>query len=219
MRHSVKLSDRKFILLVGDLLIILLTTLFSLWIHANGLEILTFNIHYLIDQVGWLLLLSSLWLISAYINGLYDPIRSATLDKTILLLIRSGTIVMVVYLLIFFYTAPIVILPRGIVVYQVISGFLLISIWRVGYIFLSGSTRFKRKILIVGAGWAGRTIAQAILEFASNQYQIAGFIDDDIKLVGTDIEIVLENLKSEGEDEMSVCRLKCTSRLHQECTG
>ena len=106
---------------------------------------LTFNIAYLIDQIGWLILLSSLWLISAYINGLYDPIRSATLDKTILLLIRSGTIVMVVYLLIFFYTAPKIFLPRGIVVYQVISGFVLISIWRILYIFLAGSTRFRRK--------------------------------------------------------------------------
>ncbi len=61
---------------------------------------LTFNFAYLVDQVGWLVLLSSLWLFSAYVNGLYDPIKSAMLDKTIMLLLRSGTIVMVVYLLV-----------------------------------------------------------------------------------------------------------------------
>jgi len=150
---------------------------------------LTFNFAYLIDQMGWLILLSSSWLISAYINGLYDPIKSATLDKTILLLIRSGTIVMVAYLLIFFYTAPRIILPRGIVVYQVVSGFVLIALWRIGYIYLSGSTRFKRKILIIGAGWAGQTIAQAILEKAANQYQIVGFVDDDPALIDQEMKI------------------------------
>ena len=134
MSRSIKISDRKFILLAVDLIIILITTLFGLWIHAEGMAMLTFNVAYLVDQIGWLILLSSLWLISAYINGLYDPIRSATLDKTILRLIQSGAIVMAVYLLVFFYTAPKVLLPRGIVVYQVISGFVLISLWRILYI-------------------------------------------------------------------------------------
>jgi len=152
---------------------------------------LTFNMAYLVDQIGWLILLSSLWLISAYINGLYDPIKSATFDKTILLLLRSGTIVMVVYLLVFFYTAPKILLPRGIVVYQVISGFVLISFWRILYIYLAGSTRFRRKILIIGAGWAGKTIAQAILKYASNQYKIIGFIDDDPELFGKGVDIPL----------------------------
>ncbi len=145
MKRSIKISDRKFILVVVDLIIILATTLFGLWIHARGLVMLTFNFAYLIDQVGWLVLLSSLWLFSAYVNGLYDPIKSATLDKTIMLLLRSGTIVMVVYLLVFFYTAPTILLPRGIVVYQVISGFVLISMWRISYIYLAGSTRFQEK--------------------------------------------------------------------------
>lgn len=172
-----------------DLIIILATTLFGLWIHARGLASLTFNFPYLVDQVGWVLLLSSLWLISAYISGLYDPIRSATLDKIILHLIQSGTIVMVVYLLIFFYTAPTILLPRGIVVYQVISGFILISVWRISFFYLLGSTRFKRKVLIIGAGWAGKTIAQAILKYTPGQYQIVGFIDDDPSLKGMMIDI------------------------------
>lgn len=190
MKYSIRLSDRIIILLVVDLLLILVTTLFSLWIHARGLEHLTFNLAYLGDQAGWLILLVTLWLFSAYINGLYDPIKSSSLEDTILMLIRSGTIVMVVYLLVFFYTAPTVILPRGIVVYQVVSGFILVSVWRIVYIYISGKPRFAQKVLIIGAGWAGRTIAKAILESASNQYQIVGFIDDAPSVEGT--EIVLE---------------------------
>ncbi len=220
MRRSVRLSDRKFILLVVDLFIILITTLFGLWIHARGFITLTFNITYLIDQIGWLILLVSLWLISAYINGLYDPIRSATLDKIIMRLIQSGTIVMVGYLLIFFYTAPKVILPRGIVVYQVISGFVLISLWRISFYYLSGSSRFKRKILIIGAGWSGKTIAQAILKYASQQYQIVGFIDDDPALTGQVIDIPisgedysLDNLNPDAKESQKVPVLGTSQEL------
>ena len=114
---------------------------------------------------------------------------------------------MVVYLLIFFSTAPRIMLPRGIVVYQVISGFILISLWRVLYYYLSRSSRFKRKVLIIGAGWSGKTIAQAILKYATNQYQIIGFIDDDPGLSGKLIEIPiseedysLDNLKPKTEN-------------------
>lgn len=189
MQRSVKLSDRKYILLFVDLLIILGTTLLSLWIHARGLAHLTFNFPYLVDQVGWLILLSVLWISAAYLNGLYDPITNAALDRMIFSLVRSGTIVMLVYLLVFFYTAPTQILPRGIVVYQVISGFILISFWRIGYLYLSKNPRFQRKVLIVGAGWAGKTIAQAILGNAATQYQIVGFVDDDPALMEGEIVI------------------------------
>jgi len=220
MRRSIKLSDRKFILLIVDLIIILITTLFGLWIHARGFTTLTFNIPYLIDQIGWLILLSALWLLSAYINGLYDPIRSATLDKIIMRLIQSGTIVMVGYLLIFFYAAPKVILPRGIVVYQVISGFVLISLWRILFYYLSGSSRFKRKILIIGAGWSGITIAQAILKYASQQYQIVGFVDDDPALTKQLIDIPisgedysLDNLNPDAKESQKVLVLGTSQEL------
>ncbi len=198
MSYSLKLSDRRILLLLIDLLLILITTLFSLWIHASGIPSLTYNMAFLGERAGWLILLSILWLFSAYINGLYDPIQSGKLIEIILLLIRSGMIVLVVYLLIFFYAAPAIILPRNIVVYQIISGFLLISGWRVIYFIVFGRPRFTRKVLIIGAGWAGKTIAQAIIENASNQYQILGFIDDDESITGNSIFVNLF-----GEQEQS----------------
>jgi lipopolysaccharide/colanic/teichoic acid biosynthesis glycosyltransferase len=210
LNHSIKLSDRRILLVIVDLSIILVTTLFSLWIHARGLKSLTFNLAYLADQSGWLILLATLWILAAYINGLYDPVKSGALDQTLLFLLRSGTIVMIVYLLIFFYAAPRLILPRGIVVYQVVSGFILIMLWRLLYIYLLGSSRFSRKILIVGAGWAGKTIAAAILETASTQYQIIGFIDDDPEIIGTELRIQFpevvnrSNRKQENDLEKKV---------------
>jgi exopolysaccharide biosynthesis polyprenyl glycosylphosphotransferase len=59
------------------------------------------------------------------------------------------------------------------------------------YYVVLGRSRFTRKILIIGAGWAGKTIAQAILENASHQYQIIGFIDDDDSILGKRIKFEL----------------------------
>jgi exopolysaccharide biosynthesis polyprenyl glycosylphosphotransferase len=207
VKPSLKLSDRKYLLLLVDLLIIFGTTLLSLWIHASGLVSLTFNIQYLIGHAGWLLLLSGLWISAAYVNGLYDPIKNSSLEITLLSLIRSGMIVLFSYLLIFFYIAPTQILPRGIVVYQVISGFSLISLWRIWFYYLSKSPRFQRKVVILGAGWAGKTIAKAILEYAENQYHILGFIDDESALIGQEIEFDLDDFRKSrsrwGENSLS----------------
>lgn len=198
MKPSLKISDRKYLLLLVDLLIIFVTTLLSLWIHANGLVSLTFNIPYLIDQSSWLFLLSGLWISAAFINNLYDPISNASLEKTIFSLIWSGAIVMIGYLLIFFYIAPTQILPRGIVVYQVLSGFFLISLWRIWFFYLSKNPRFQRRVIIIGAGWAGKTIAKAIEKYGENQYHILGFIDDDPALVGQEIELLSDDFEQTG---------------------
>lgn len=197
MNHSIKLSDRKIILLVIDLMIILVTTLFSLWVHARGIPSLTFNLPYIGERIGWLLLLSALWMFSASINGLYDPVGSKNLPETIMLLLRSGMMVLVVYLLIFFSTAPTILLPRGIVIYQIISGIFLISLWRLAYNAFFSNPRFVRKVIIIGAGWAGKTIAQAILENVSNQYKIIGFIDDNPELIGSGMQISPSEMKDE----------------------
>ena len=203
MNHSLKLSDRKILLVVVDMLLILLTTLFGLWIRTLGLDSMTFNLAHIIEQSGWLVLLSLLWLFSAFINGLYDPIKSGTIIDIVFLLLRAGTVVMVMYLLIFFYAAPAIILARGVVVYQVVSGFILISSWRVLYFLVFGRPRFSRRVLIIGAGWAGQTIAQAILETASNQYQILGFIDDDETLTGMKINLDQKESQNKSQAKLS----------------
>jgi len=215
VNHSLKLSDRRILLVFVDLLLILVTTLFGLWIRTLGLESLTFNLAHIIDQSGWLVLLSLLWLFSAFINGLYDPIKSGTMIEIMFQLLRAGTLVMVVYLLIFFYAAPAIILPRGVVVYQIITGFILISGWRMIYFLVFGRPRFTRKILIIGAGWAGQTISKAILETASNQYQILGFIDDEESIIGKKINIDLnrDHVSLDKEDHQNQPQIKMSEKV------
>jgi len=50
-------------------------------------------------------------------------------------------------------------------------------------------SRFRQRILIVGAGRAGRTIYRALNEYTPSRYDLVGFIDDDPHIIGKDISI------------------------------
>ncbi|KAB2835079.1 MAG: sugar transferase [Candidatus Brocadia sp.] len=51
--------------------------------------------------------------------------------------------------------------------------------WRIGYSYLLEQPIFKRNVLIVGAGWAGKTILQEIIRAKKTGLRVAGFIDDN----------------------------------------
>jgi len=178
MLPPLRLSERKTLLVIIDLVLVNATTVIALWIHATRNNI-RFNRAFVLDNVEWFLLLSSLWLFSAFLNGLYDPNKIADLAVVAPALLRTIALIVVAYLVIYFFFATPGSLPRGIVGYQGISSFLLIGVWRTLSVMLLQHPDFARKVIIVGAGWAGQTIAQVIHQHAGSAYQIVGFIDDD----------------------------------------
>lgn len=183
-----RMSERKGVLILVDLVLSNLATFLSLWIHASRMnDVLSFS--YLLERIEWFVFLSLLWLTSAYFNRLYDPVRVTDFENTVLLLSRAVLIVIIVYLIVFFYTAPRNLLPRGIVVYQSVAGFVFISGWRLIYVLLQRNPEFARKVIILGAGWSGQTIAESILKHAAYQYNIIGFVDDDASKQGNNVEI------------------------------
>ncbi len=60
------------------------------------------------------------------------------------------------------------------------------------YALLLAQPAFQRRILIIGAGWAGRTIAQAIAEHADSTYKVLGFVDDDAAKQETPLYIEMD---------------------------
>ncbi len=47
------------------------------------------------------------------------------------------------------------------------------------YVLALGQPLFCRRALIIGAGWAGQTIAESLVDQGNGVYQVVGFIDDD----------------------------------------
>jgi exopolysaccharide biosynthesis polyprenyl glycosylphosphotransferase len=171
-------AERRTLLIAIDFVIVELTTLLAFWIMAFRAG-WAFNRAYLLDQLGWFIFLPALWFFSAFLNGFYDPTKLSNLAVGVSALARTVVLVVIVYLFIYFLSPAPLDLPRGIVAYQGTASFVLISLWRLVYVWLIQRPGFARKVIIVGAGWAGQTIADAIQQYASAHYRILGFVDDD----------------------------------------
>ncbi|MCX7840352.1 MAG: sugar transferase [Anaerolineae bacterium] len=138
-----------------------------------------FDTRYLMNYGAWFIFLPALWFLSAILNGLYDSATIADLAQSVQRLVRTIAFVIIVYLAIYFFFATPGELPRGVVGYQGALSFVAIGLWRALYLALARRRSFARKVIIVGAGWAGQTIAQTIQQNAPAHYQIVGFVDDD----------------------------------------
>jgi FlaA1/EpsC-like NDP-sugar epimerase len=188
MNLSLRISERKTLLLAIDLFLVNMTTLFALWVWTvrGGLS---FNREFIFAQIEWFFFLSFLWIIASFLSGLYDLVRITNLVDSASALAQTIVLMMLAYLAVYFFLAEPGALPRGIVLYQGASSFVLIGLWRALFMSLIRGSAFARKVIIVGAGNTGTQIAELISQHAPGHYQIAGFIDDDPDKFGKTVRI------------------------------
>jgi exopolysaccharide biosynthesis polyprenyl glycosylphosphotransferase len=71
-----------------------------------------------------------------------------------------------------------------------------VGLWRLVYAAVFVQPAFQRRLLVLGAGWAGRALVQAIREAGNGArdlnratgYMVLGFVDDDSGKAGTTVE-------------------------------
>lgn len=188
MNLSLRLTERKTLLIVIDLFLVNVTTLFALWIWTvrGGLS---FDRKFLFEQIDWFFFFSFLWIIASYFSGLYDLVRITNLADSASALAQTIVLMMLGYLGVYFFLTEPGALPRGIVLYQGASSFVLIGVWRALFMSLIRRSAFARKAIIVGAGNSGTKIAELISHHAPGHYHIIGFIDDNLDKYGKTIRI------------------------------
>lgn len=178
-------NQKKIFVLTLDA-IILLTTI---WLaHCVRVE----EFVYLTISHLWVFLISiGIGLPSFTFFGFYSSIFRYSGSRTILRIMRAVTIYSVFFIT-FVSVISIPSIPRSVGIIQPIFLFMLLSLSRVlaryflGEFFLSRKTgERKRRVLIYGAGSAGRQLV-GTLQYNS-EYQMVGFIDDDVSLVGNSI--------------------------------
>lgn len=186
MKLPLQLSERKTLLVLIDFAMASFAVLFALWVWALRAG-RPFTWAYIISQVEWLLFLPVLWLLLAALSDFYNLRLASRLGSNGVALLRITGLLLLIYLVIYFFSPPRS-LPRGIVLYHAVSSFVLVGLWRAAYALLLGQAIFRRRATVVGAGWAGRTIVQAIRESLGSGYQLVGYIDDDPAKQGQIIE-------------------------------
>jgi exopolysaccharide biosynthesis polyprenyl glycosylphosphotransferase len=185
-RIHLRPSEQRAILFTGDVIVTILSFLLALYYWSYLDAQLEFTFQSVLERLpGWFYLLPFGWLI--LMVDLYDVHRAANLRDTIRGIAVAAIAGLIVYAVIYLLSAP-GSLPR-----QILGAFLLLAatltfLWRLIYIRLYTDPAFMRKVLIIGAGTAGTTLAAAYRRLWPPPFYLVGFIDDDSSKIGSSVE-------------------------------
>jgi exopolysaccharide biosynthesis polyprenyl glycosylphosphotransferase len=175
-RWGLQLSERRALLFAGDCAAAILAVVAALALWTWTASVPTeFSSAYEQSRVYWWVLVPG-WLLLN--SGSYDLRSAASRRATLLGLTVSVLAALGFYLLVYFYAPPSSLL-RLVVFYYIGGAFGLALAWRLVYIAVFTSRSFRRRVIVVGAGWAGESIAAALRDSHSEHYAVVGLIDDD----------------------------------------
>ncbi len=187
-RLRIRTSERKIFLFLVDVLIVNLALAVS-WLLAaeNGFTLGTITSPY-----KWYITLTLVWCVSAFIFDVYNLARSASTTNIVRNIGLAALTTVLVYTLIPWLTPPL----QNRTLLFVFSGLVIggLVAWRVLYAQLFIQPQFRQRALVIGAGWAGRTLVESLSgvthdanPFRGTGYELVGFIDDDHELVGHEV--------------------------------
>ena len=187
-------NERQFILLLGDLVSASLSVLVALYFWSQK-DWLHFSWDFLNQRAPfWFYLLPLIWCL--LLIELYD-IRKANRHSEVLRgVATTAGISALIYLFVFFLSKTNSLPRRGVAVF-LISAVILTLVWRFIYISIFTAPVFNRRVLIVGAGKAGSTLAGMIGRIRPAPFAMEGFIDDDPNKLG----ILIENVPVIGNSQ------------------
>ncbi|GAB4541701.1 MAG: exopolysaccharide biosynthesis polyprenyl glycosylphosphotransferase [Anaerolineales bacterium] len=192
-------NEQRFILVVGDLLVSSIAMGLSLYIWYQ--LVLSREVMRLIERgfselraermaesiiqlnaPVWFYLLPLAWILLMVDS--YDPHSAANWKKTLRGIAVAPLAGMLVYSALFTLNQDPTSLPRiGVGAFLILASALTL-LWRGVYIRLYTSSGLMRRVLIVGAGKAGGTLAEAYRKLSPPPFLLIGFIDDDVKKIG-----------------------------------
>lgn len=170
-------SERRVLLFLVDTFIIngSVVAAFWGWQALNGRP---FGWEFVVSHWRWFPVLSVAWVSLAWLFDLYEiDLTNRRLAVVQQVLITMAALV-VLYMVLYFFMPPSV-LPRLFVLVFAVLASILLAFWRWGYAIVFTLPHMQRRMLIVGAGWAGRALVEMLREQDNEMYQIVGFVDDD----------------------------------------
>jgi exopolysaccharide biosynthesis polyprenyl glycosylphosphotransferase len=173
-RLQLRISERRLLLMAGDMLAVILSVLIALRIWALVARE-AFTLEFVWPRSYWFLVLTVVWLLLASANDFFElriaARRSATLQRLVVINLQM----LVLYFIFFFLSRPLA-LPRLFILYYAVASFAIIGIIRLVNPAVSGWASAKRRVLIVGTDSSAETIIVTIQRNALNVYDLCGVI-------------------------------------------
>ncbi|HBY92801.1 MAG: sugar transferase [Ardenticatenaceae bacterium] len=172
-RFTPHLSERRILLVTVDLLV--LNAILA------GRLLITGRIELVWSSLGqnmvWFLVFNLLWSTIASALEAYELTVAAVPFESIFHTVQAYLVTTGIYLLIPIAAPP---FDRQLVWFGQVGGSLLaLAVWRLIYAHLIIQPIFRRRVMIIGAGSAGRIAVGLLRHHATANHHIVGFIDDD----------------------------------------
>jgi len=186
-RLRLHFSERRLLLIVLDLIAVNGALILALGLRPGH----TAEFALLGEHPFWFVILTCVWVGVANAFDVYESRLSGKLETSAPGVARAGVVTVLFYLLIPYITPPLPTSRLTLVSFPLLTvGTLLIG--RVLYAWGIPKPMYERQVLIVGAGWAGHTVARALHEDDQIGYHVVGFIDDDPNKVGRFVPVTDE---------------------------
>jgi len=172
-RKGLPASEHRLLLGAGDALVacIAVVVALAMWSLTAGFPL---QASFLWSHAAWLVA-APVWVVALI------PTRQARLafsvQATVRGIARATLGLLVIYLAVYFY-APRQALPRLMVLHFLWQASLLTFAWRLVYVWVFTQTSFRRRIVIVGTGPAGRALLRAFRQAGLEHVDVVGFVDD-----------------------------------------
>jgi len=178
-----RISERKLLLLIGDLVLLGVSLALALWLRRTALG-LTFPVDM---YPHWWLVLWTLWITLSVAFDCYDLEQASKPIASAMATVNRVCVVCALYLLLPIVSAP---LTRSRLAWFYFVGIAILSVgaWRVVYAKLLWQPTFIHRVLLVGAGQAGCSFIEMLDEIGSpSGITLVGCVDDDEHLQGQHI--------------------------------
>jgi exopolysaccharide biosynthesis polyprenyl glycosylphosphotransferase len=134
------------------------------------------------------LLIGVTYFIVLFITDLYNYLKDFRQITSIVQVLIACWIGSLVGILIFYFPIKGVYLGRSMMIIQAVSFSILMAAWRFAFSAISLTQRLQKRLLIIGAGKAGRYLVDSIRSQPGCGFLLVGFVDDDAAKVGTKID-------------------------------
>jgi exopolysaccharide biosynthesis polyprenyl glycosylphosphotransferase len=176
VKVPLRLAERKLLLVLFDLIVIVVAVFFSMYLWSMR-RIAPFTWDFVVDQSHWFIVFALLWIGASAATNFYDIRLTADLHSVWTSIAKTSAVALAGYLIIYYFADPASI-PRNIAVFHSVITFALIGLSRTAYRLLICRSPFSRRVIVVGAGRAGQTIAETIHKYVKPHYEVVGFVDE-----------------------------------------
>lgn len=181
---SVRISKWSLLLLSGDIVAFCLAVPFGMLVTGKLTEAPWF---FFDVYRAPLLLVGMTYILVLYVANLYNHYQDFRHHENLGQVILSCLVGTLVVVLLFCFPKWRII-PRNFVEWHAVAFVWLTTMWRFTFSVTALPVRLQRRVLIIGAGRAGRDMSDAIQQLSSSGFRVIGFVDDDPKKAGGGID-------------------------------